>query len=147
MDCTLPGSSVRGILQARILEWVAISSSKGSSRPRDQARSPALASGFSATEALGKPLDHRTKDIAEVRVLVTQLCLTLCNPIDFNPMDCSPPGSSVHGILQAKTLEWVLIPVSRESSPPKDRTPVSCTAGRFFTVWASREANGQYIII
>ena len=72
MDCSPPGSSVHGILQARMLEWVAISSSKGSSRPRDQARSPALASGFSATEALGKPLDHSTKDIAEVRVLVTQ---------------------------------------------------------------------------
>ena len=54
-------------------------------------------------------------------------------------MDCSPPGSFVHGILQAKILERVVIPVSRESSQPKDRTPVSCTAGRFFTVWPTRE--------
>ena len=61
--------------------------------------------------------------------------LTLCDP-----MDCSPPGSSVRGILQARILEWVAIPVSRGSSPPRDRTQVSCIAGRFFTVWATKEA-------
>ena len=55
-------------------------------------------------------------------------------------MDCSPPGSSVHGILQARVLEWVAIPFSRRSSWPRDRTWVSCTAGRFFTIWASRKA-------
>ena len=43
-------------------------------------------------------------DIYTLRVLVTQLCLTLCNP-----MDCSPPGSSVHGVSQARTVEWVRI--------------------------------------
>ena len=48
-------------------------------------------------------------------------------------MDCSPPGSSVHGILQARILEWVAIPFSRGSSQPRDRTHVSCIAGRFFT--------------
>ena len=61
-----------------------------------------------------------------------QSCLTLCDP-----MDCSPPGSSVHGILQARILEWVAIPSSRESSPLRDQTHVSgvsCTAGRFFTL-------------
>ena len=51
-----------------------------------------------------------------------------------DPMDCSPPGSSVHGILQARILEWVAIPFSRGSSQPRDRTPVSYIAGRFFTV-------------
>ena len=61
------------------------------------------------------------------------LCLTL-----HDPMEYSPPGSSVHGILQARTLEWVTIPFSRGSSQPRDQTPVSCTAGRFFTVWATR---------
>ena len=50
-----------------------------------------------------------------VGVLVTQSCCTLCDP-----MDCSPPGSSVHGILQAKILEWVAISFSRASSPPRD---------------------------
>ena len=52
-------------------------------------------------------------------------------------MDCSPPGSSVHGILQARTLDWVVISSSRESSWPRDRTQVSCIAGGFFTIWAT----------
>ena len=67
--------------------------------------------------------------------LVTQLCLTLCN---F--MDCSLPGSSVHGILQARVLEWVAMPSCRGSSQPRDQTQVSLIAGRHFTVWATREA-------
>ena len=54
-------------------------------------------------------------------------------------MDCSPPGSSVHAIFQARILEWVAISFSRGSSQPRDRTRVSCTAGRFFTNWATRE--------
>ena len=60
-------------------------------------------------------------------VLVAQLCPTLCDP-----MDCSPPGSSIHGILQARILEWVAIPFSRGSSQPKDLTQVSCISGRYF---------------
>ena len=67
--------------------------------------------------------------------VITQSWPTLCDP-----MNCSPPGSSSHGILQARILEWVAIPFSRGSSQPRDRTPVSHTAGRFFTVWATREA-------
>ena len=70
-----------------------------------------------------------------VCVLVAQSCLTLCKP-----MDCSPPGSSIYGILQARILEWVAIPFSRGSSWTRDQTWVSCTAGRFFTIWATREA-------
>ena len=69
-------------------------------------------------------------------VVVAQSCQTLCNP-----MDSSPLGSSGHGILQARILEWVAIPFSRESSWPRDRTPVFCTAGRFFTIWAPRETH------
>ena len=57
----------------------------------------------------------------------------------FNPMDCGPPESSVHA-LQASILEWVTMPSSRGSSQPRDRTQSSCTAGRYFTVWATREA-------
>ena len=49
-----------------------------------------------------------------------QLCPTLCDP-----MDCSPPGFSVHGIIQARILEWVAIPSFRESSPPRVRTRIS----------------------
>ena len=68
------------------------------------------------------------------KVKVTQSC-----PILWNPMDCSLPGSSVHGILQARILEWVANPFSRGSSWPSNRTRVSSIAGRFFTVWASRD--------
>ena len=57
-----------------------------------------------------------------VCVLVTQLCLTLSNPID-----CSSPGSSVFGILQARKLEWVAIPFSRGSSLPRDQTRALCS--------------------
>ena len=70
-----------------------------------------------------------------ILTLVTQLCLTLCNP-----MFGSPPGSSVHRILQERILEWTSIPFSRESFQPRDWTHVSHTAGRFFTVWGNREA-------
>ena len=55
-------------------------------------------------------------------------------------MDCSPPGSSVHGILQARILVLVAIPFSRGSSRPRDWTQVSCMVGRFFTIWATKEA-------
>ena len=65
----------------------------------------------------------------KVKVKVTQFCPTLCNP-----MDCSLPGSSVCGILQASILEWVAIPFSRAASQPRDQTGVSCIAGGFFTI-------------
>ena len=68
-------------------------------------------------------------------VLVAQSCLTLCVP-----MDCSPPGSSVHGILLARILGWIAMLSSKISSWPRDRTWVSCIAGRLFTIWATREA-------
>ena len=71
-----------------------------------------------------------------VKVLVTQLCLTLCNP-----MDCSLPVSSVHEILQAKIVEWVAISFSKGSFWSRDWTSVSCIAGRFFTYWATRKYN------
>ena len=61
--------------------------------------------------------------------LVAQSCPTLCDPTD-----CSPPDFSVHGILQARILEWIAIPFSRETSQPRDRALVSCIAGRFFTI-------------
>ena len=67
--------------------------------------------------------------------LVTQSHPTLCNT-----MDHSPPASSVHGILQARMLEWISFPFSRGSSQPRDWTRVSCIAGGFFTIWVTREA-------
>ena len=62
----------------------------------------------------------------------------------WDPMDCSPSGSSVHGILQARILEWVAISFSRESSRPRDRTQVSRIPGRYFNLWATREAHGNF---
>ena len=66
----------------------------------------------------------------KVKVKVAQSCPTLCNPMDY----------TVHGILQARTLEWVAFPFSRGSSKPRDRTQVSHIAGGFFTRRATREA-------
>ena len=96
MDFSLPDSSVHGIFQGRIQEWVAISHSRGSSQPRDWtciSSVSCIASGFfTAAAAAAKSL---------------QSCPTLCDPIDG-----SPPGSPVPGILQARTLEWVAISFS-----------------------------------
>ena len=72
---------------------------------------------------------------ARVRVCVcsvVQLCPTLCNSMNFRP-----PGSSVHGILQARILEWVAMPSSRASSPPRDCTASPALAGGFFTAGPS----------
>ena len=65
-------------------------------------------------------------------VLVAQSSPTL-----WDPTDCSPPGSSVHGILQVRILEWFAIPFSRGSSRHRNWNWVSCIAGRFFTIWAT----------
>ena len=69
-------------------------------------------------------------------------CSVICNPID-----CSPPSSSVHGILQARILEWGAIPFSRGSFWPRDQTQVSCIAGRFFTIWATGETHKAFSTI
>ena len=69
-----------------------------------------------------------------VCVLVTQSRSTLCDA-----MGCFLPGSSVHGIRQARILEWVTTLFSRGSSQPRDQIRVSCIAGRFFTFWVTRE--------
>ena len=72
----------------------------------------------------------------EVKVLAAQSCLILCDP-----MDCSLPGSSVQGIFRGKNTG--VIPFSKGSSWPRDRTRVSCIAGRFSTIWARREAQKE----
>ena len=66
------------------------------------------------------------------KMIDAQSCLTLCDPMDY----------TVHGILQARILEWVAFPFSRGSSQPWDRTQVSCIASGFFTSWATKEAGG-----
>ena len=78
-------------------------------------------------------LPDSTKRITVVKVKeVAQSCLTLCNPVD-----CSPLNSSIHGILQARILEWVAISFSRGSSRPWDQTQVSRIVGGRFTIWAT----------
>ena len=131
IDGSPPGSTVPGILQAGTLEWVAISFSnarKGKVKvkslsyvwlfmtPWTAAYQAPLPMGFSRQEYWsGLPFAH------SVSAKSLQLCLTLCNP-----MDCIPPGFSVHGILQARILEWVATPSSRGSSWLRDRTHISC---------------------
>ena len=82
----------------------------------------------------------RTAAVAAAKLL--QLCPTLCDPIDGSPL-----GSLVPGILQARILEWVAISFSRGSSRPRDWIRVSCIAGRFFTHWAMREVYHLKVVI
>ena len=112
MDCSPPGSSVHGVLQARILDWVAIFYSRGSSPPRIEPESlvsSILASGFFITAPPGKlfSLHIYIHAAAAAAAKSLQSCLTLCDPIDG-----SPPGSPIPGVLQARILEWVAISFS-----------------------------------
>ena len=109
MDCSPPGSSVHGISQTRILEWVAMPSSR-SSRARDRTCIP-------HASCAGRWVPYHRRHLGSPKIpcavhIVTQSCLTL-----FDPTDCSPPGSSVHGILQGRILEWVAMPSSRGVFP------------------------------
>ena len=77
--------------------------------------------------------------ITSMKHLVRKLCPTL-----LQPHGLQPPGSSVHGISQARIVKWIAISLSRESSRLRDRIQVSCIAGRFFAIWATREALRKY---
>ena len=84
-------------------------------------------------------IDLKGRKGMKVKEIVAQLCLIL-----RDPMDCSPPGSSVHGLLQARILKWLAIPFSRGSSQPRDWSSVSCAScitSRFFSIWATRGRN------
>ena len=110
MDCSLPGSSVHGILQARMLGWVAIFPSPGDlPHPGIKPRSPPLQAD--AVSSFYNLIYLGSLSIFESESICHSACVTLCDP-----MDCSPPGSSVYGILQASILDWVAIPFSRGSS-------------------------------
>ena len=112
MDCSPPGSSVHGIFQAIILEWIAISSCLGSFQPKD--KTPCLLHwqvNSLALSHLGSPFFYYIPTVARqdryntaAAAKLLQSCLTLRNPTDD-----TPPGSAVPGILQARTLEWVAI--------------------------------------
>ena len=99
-----PSSSVRGILQARILVWAAISYSRGSFQPRDQTHISCIAGGCFTVWATREALSSVAAAAAAKSL---QSCPTLCDPIDG-----SPSGSPIPGILQARTLEWVAISFS-----------------------------------
>ena len=142
MNCSPPGSSVHGIFQARILEWVAISSSWESSRPRDwiyvshvSCIGKQILHLCTTWEALLKSLPPQAPSTTTPSKLTT-LGASLVGPCSavlrrsvmsdsLRPMDCSPPGSSVHGIFLERTLDWVAISFSTGSSQPRDWTRVS----------------------
>ena len=137
MDCSLPDFSVHGIFQARVLEWVAISFSRGFSQPWDWTR--VIMGYFNKTKmvqpvlSLPFPLLRWTCFPPPYLIIpmcmcsVAQLCLTFCDPMDY-----SLPDSSIHEIFQARILEWVAISFSRGSSWPRDWTHISSIAGVFF---------------
>ena len=94
--------------------------------------SPALACGFLTTSGTWEAqFNSKWSEVSEV----AHSCPTLCNPMGY-----SLTGFAVHGIFQARVLEWVAISFSRGSSRPRDQTQVSCITGRHFTLWATREA-------
>ena len=108
IDRSPPGSSVHGIPQARIQEWVVISFSRGSSRPRSRAHVLSTADFFLPLSLGGSPTapdlwgGPEGEVSQKVKVFISESYLTLCDP-----MDCGLPGSSAHGILQVRVLEWV----------------------------------------
>ena len=93
--------------------------------PRDRGAWWAALCGVAQSRTRLKRLSSSTSS-SHAKLL--QACST-----QSNPMNCNPPGSSVHGILQARILEWVTISSSRGSSQPSDQTHISCTEGRIFT--------------
>ena len=105
VDCSPPASSVHGILQATILEWFAMPSSRGSSQPRDQTHIFYVLIWQASSLPLAPPGKPAHIHAAAAKSL--QSCPTLCNPIGG-----SQPGSLIPGILQARTLEWVAISFS-----------------------------------
>ena len=117
----------------RILEWVAYPFSRGSSQPRNWTRVFCIAGTFFTSWA--------TK--INVRSVASVV------PDSLWPMDCSLPGSSVHGILQARILEWIAVLSSRGSSWPTNRIHIcgiSCIASRFFTHSATWEAHQKELL-
>ena len=163
-----------GILQARVLEGVAVPTSRGSSLPRNRTRVSYVSS--TGRQVLGSPsFIIFFNKVVEITIFLNSASLfskimkpeegvlsiiswvqiiNSMNPLvqmkerkwshlvmsdSWNPMDCSLPGYSVHGIFQARILEWVAISFSRRSSRPRDWTCISHLESRRFTVWATRE--------
>ena len=107
MDCSPPGFSVHGIFQAKILEQVNISYSRGSSWPRDRTRTPTCLLHCRQVLSCWATREDPPWVAAAAAAKLLQSCPTLCDP-----MDCSLPSSSAHGIFQARVLEWGAIAFS-----------------------------------
>ena len=121
----LPGSSVHGVSQARILELVVTSFSRGSSWPKEWTQVSCIADGFFTREVLFFAHLLNASESESYSVMSDSL----------QPLELYSPW-----ILQARILEWIAVPFSRGSLQPRDGTQVSCIAGRFFTSWATWEA-------
>ena len=157
IDCSLLGSSVHGILQASILEWVAISFSRGSARPRNQTQvfcTGGIVFTHWATREAKYVNQHNHVSITFIyksrfwagfdlwfSLLTSDLKVLLIKKKKV--YGCKWKWLShirLFGILQARILEWVAFPFVRGSSQPQVQTQVSLIAGGFFTSWATREA-------
>ena len=185
------------ILQARILEWVVMSSSRGSSQPRSpelQADSwlekkkkvflttttkklpcppprdlsnPGMELGFPALQAnslptglpgspycnlsthkISRKINYNIKE-ETINFICTSMCVCVLSRLSYptlcDPMDCSPPGSSVHRISEARIPAWVAISSPWGSSPPRDQTRAPCTCGRILHHWATWEATHFHV--
>ena len=127
MDYSLPGSSLHRFPRQEYQSGLSFSS------PGDLPN-PGINTVVDTAEPPGKPI-YMCIYLVLCYAKMLQSCLTL-----YDPMDCGPPCPSIHGILQERTVEWLAITSSRGSSRPRDQTWVSWIAGRFFTIWATREA-------
>ena len=129
MDCSLPGSSVHGILQGRVLEWVAMPSCRGSSRPRGWTPiSNGSCTGRKVLYCYSATWEVQSESVSRIWLFVTPWTTV------------AHQASLSMGFPRGRVLECVASSFSRGSSWPRNRTRVSCIAGRFFTNWAMREA-------
>ena len=158
--CDPMGYTVRGILQARILEWVVFPFSRSSSQCRDRTQVSHIADGFFTSWATGKPKNTGVGTlsllqwISQPRNWTGVSCIAgrfftnwttaaaaaaAAKSLQSCPTLCDPMEYTVRGILQARILEWVAFPFSRGSFQPRDWAQISYIASRFFTIWATRE--------
>ena len=145
MGCSLSASYVHEILQTRILECVAMPSSRGSSQPRD----------WTYVSCIGRcVLYHQCHQGSPFKFIGANMHACVLSHFSFillyDPMDCSPSGFSVHRVFQARILEWVTMLSSRGYSQPRDQSWVSCdfcVAGGSFTTEPQRKSLGANINI
>ena len=114
--------------------WVQRAEVEGGRRKDWFVLPPKQGTGYHNSPSLPTLNPASSLGLKESKVLFAQSCHTLWDPMDYSLPDCS-----VHGILQARILVWVAIPLSKGSSQPRDQTWVSHITGRFFNIWATRE--------